>query len=379
MVCAIRSSRCAVFLLLLITPNPCVAMSDVRKERSVSTLRTLHCDRTQMIDLLLGPLVSFPIVYLRCRVVRLDMHRLAITCATALLGGAALATVLHGLLQRTTHTRGGAGSSIDTRARPCASSTKAESTTLPVDFSPVTSASRFRVVLALKEVTADRYIHFLLRPAVALGAQEVLWIGVQRAKEAVRGTTEYGRAMTREASVPLANFASRFQAHRHLTGGSSGRVRWVGVVHRRSDAPARAVSVETLSAALHDESLRSTPTTLAVLFAGPEGRLTEAEAQEVDDVIFLIDDGGSITDRDVARLNITCAVAIGLHALGIQLGFDARPVIHEMTNEKFATQQKDRRGRDGVDALAQAAVAKTKAARRDAQALAMDEPDLAWL
>lgn len=95
---------------------------------------------------------------------------------------------------------------------------------------PQRVARNVRVVL--DEVTSDRYIHYLLRPATALGAVEVIWLGERKAKAELRGASSYGRSMNREAGIVLTNLSSAIQVRRHVqhtTAPGNSRCFWIAI------------------------------------------------------------------------------------------------------------------------------------------------------
>jgi len=209
-------------------------------------------------------------------------------------------------------------------------------------------------VVVLDEVTKDRYIHYLLRPATALGAAEVVWLGEMQAKGTLKGTTPYGRAMRREAAAPLKNLRSLFQVRRHLTDArqrSPSSLIVVGVVTDPSAAAAPLVGPPPPSCALGDVDFHrlrprgapdATVETVAFLFAGPNGRLTAEHVGQCDAVVSVLRASANPPllpaegDRDgVTGLNVSALVAITLHQFAASTASAVGSV--SATSEKFDT------------------------------------------
>ena len=214
------------------------------------------------------------------------------------------------------------------------------------DASPATDVTKAapsapQCVVWLAEVTKDRWIHYLLRPATALGASEVVWIGPRKAKGELKGVTPYGRAMKREASVPLTNVASLADARRHATvDAGCPDIVVVGVALDSSSitSPApgdacgatRCPPVRPLMS-LDFASLRArgsdAPAAAAVVFllAGPAGRLSPSEAAHCDVIATVLPSSrpvrlpaslaGPMDGKQEANdgLNVSALLAIALH------------------------------------------------------------------
>jgi hypothetical protein len=223
-----------------------------------------------------------------------------------------------------------------------------------------------RCVVVLHEATRDRYIHYLLRPATALGAAEVFWVGAMQAKGGLRGTSPYGKAMRREASVPLTSLSNMFQVRRRLTeyaGRVPASLVVIGVVLRAGCVGADAgdaagpppvtclADIDFLTLAERRRAAAGLgaedEVTLAFLFAGPAGQLTAAQAAECDAIVSIAPSsspagGSAAADGEVAEddaeVPVSAMVAIVLHHFSSGGGgAEGGPMRNSGGDEKFGT------------------------------------------
>ena len=280
---------------------------------------------------------------------------------------------------------------------PCSGTSNTAHTSSPVSAAPQNPRP---VVLVLHEATADRFIHYLLRPAAALGASEVIWIGGMQAKGGTKGTTEYGRNMGAERGVPLANLVTVKQARRRIAetyGGTEAAQQWIAVrQYPRADGCSqpleRAVGLPAASA----ETDAVVP--LVLYFTGPaepssdeggefgvpvrgewdgcvaRGEIDRAAALDGMPTMAVYPEAHISAQRPAvpqheAAMSLSAATAVALHAVGAATGAIAASVAlaadaTRMTGEeKFVAVARPKFGKDKDGAAI--AVGSAEAAARE--------------